>query len=458
MGPTNAPDAAHVPGDDEVAATLAPPADTEKRATPPLEDRPPPLLPPPPPPPTRRQGGKGPWVVAGAAVVVAALVVVFAAVRITSRERAAQKRGRSETAASSRERAGAAGAAGEARRPESVADLTVADLYQAVFTPEEALNTIFPKGETWPRMPQMHLGTKDPMMITTPKFWVAQSYEQLGQSSTPFENTLLMYDSEEVAREEFTAMLRGSDKDTTPMPGPAVGDESRYYQRSVPQATCPDCTPLDQYNIRFRVGPVIGRIGFVSPVSDPEAPEGLAKWAGPVVDRLHKLLDLELVAPPLPKEFAGRLPGTVGEADEIVGTVVVPVAAWVDVSDGRRAERVLANYHEAGVRDVAVRRFNLRGRPDDSLEVVLFPFEKAAAANTAVEDTRGDLLSRDFDTHDAGDTGNNAFFAVAEFAELQFARGEDVGDVSCFAEFAERVENCEDAVVDMAEAWYRRLG
>ncbi len=455
MGPIYAPDGAHVPGDDEVAATLAPPVD-ETPAVPLSEDQPARLpSPPPPPAPTRRPGGKGPWMVAGAAILVAAVVVVFAAVRITSKERARGTKPKNSAPVPSRERAGTTR---EVRHPKSVADITVADLYEAVFTPEEALDTVFPKGETWPRMPQMHLGTKDPRMTTTPKFWVAQSYEQLGQTGTPFENTLLMYESERVAREEFSAMLGGSDKDTTPMQGPAVGDETRYYQRSVPQATCPDCTPFDQYNIRFRVGPVIGRVGFVSPFADPQAPEGLAKWAGPVVDRLHKLLDLDLVAPRLPNGFAGRLPGTVGEADEIVGTVVVPVEAWIDVSDGPQAERVLANYHEAGVKDVAVRRFNLRGRPDDSLEVVLFPFEKAAAANKAVEDTRGDLLSRDFDTYDAGNTGDNAFFAVAEFAELQFARGPDMGDVSCFAEFAERAENCEGAVVDMAEAWYRRLG
>lgn len=460
MGPPNATDGAHVPGDDEVAATLAPPAspaETEAPAVPPLAERPPPpLLPPQPSPPARRRGGKRPWVVAGAAILVAAVAVVFGAVAITSKERVTANKVGNRAAAPSRERAGKAEAA---RHPKSVSELTVADLYQAVFTPEEALNTIFPKGETWPRMPQMHKGTKDPRMITTPTFWVAQAYEQLGQSDTPFENTLLMYESEQVATEEFTAMLASSDKDTTPMEGPDVGDEARYFQREIPQTTCKDCTPYDQYNIRFRVGPVIGRIGFVSPFGDPQAPEGLAKWAGPVVDRLHNLLDLKLVAPPLPGEFAGRMPeATMSTGGETVGTLVVPVEAWIDVSNGKRAKATLGNYHEAGVKDVAVRRFNMKDRPEESLEAVFFPFDSAAAANRAVEDTRKDLTGREFDTRKAGDTGKHSFFAVADFAELQFASGRDLGDVTCLAEFKDKAENCEAAVLEMAEAWYRQLG
>jgi len=316
------------------------------------------------------------------------------------------------------------------------------------------LEALGPQGdEWWPSLPEFNVGFDPaPTAVVGERFWVVQSYEQVGASEDgSVQTTLILFDDETSATEGFDTISDASDGDSTTLDGPAVADQWRYFSRSTDEG------PYET-TLRFRAGPIVGRITVFSERGQAE-PQTLAGYFAPVAERIDDLLGGRLSAAPLPQDMAGRMPSeSAGETvGPTFGSAVIPAESWALADLTSDPQAVRGRLRELGATELGLRRYGLQADPDHIVEIVLFPMADEEAAETWVRefiDAAGGegALS-------AGDTGGLSAFTSYDGSayELQFAKGRFVGDVICFAPFGETSASCEEPVRSLAERWYAEL-
>jgi hypothetical protein len=337
--------------------------------------------------------------------------------------------------------AGATPAAPSAVQPSA---LTPEDVLAATLRPGD-VHRFLPHGASWWSMlPEFNDGGFDP--APGKRFWVVQSYELVagGRVAGPhIQAPLTLYATEADAARDFAAMAKTKDASGTPASGPGVGDESRYLTR-------PADDKLIEAALRFRVGPVLGRVSVFD--SRPSATASLARYAAPVVARVRALLAGTLKGTAIPADLARRLPPTFADLP-VAGSAVVPAEDWAVVDDSGQPEKVRALLRRNGAGSLAFRRYDVGSSDGQVIEVTLFPFASGKAATTWAHRFLAEVGDGGLDP---GRTGPLSAFTSngGKFYELQFAEGRFVADISCFAPFGETSRACEWRVRTLGQLWY----
>ena len=338
---------------------------------------------------------------------------------------------------------------------------TIEGLYAAMLGPDD-IEALLPRPESWwPNFPEFNVGfDPTPSGIEGEQFWVAQSYEHVTRTANErLQATLILFDTEQSAEEGLAAITSINDEDSETLKGPSVGDESRYFTREG-DASDPEGPPPLETTLRFRVGPVVGRISFLSG-DEFQEPEYMAEFFTQIEDDIEAFIEGTLEPARLPGWMSELMPSD--DAVEsagvgpVFGTATVPLESWALVDSTGDPNAVRDRLEELGATTLGLRRYGVSGEADLVVETVLLRMaDEDAAASWAQEFVDG---SPEEFALDPGDTGRVSAFTSNEgtFYELQFARGDVVGDVSCFAPFGETSDACEEPVRVLAEAWYAEL-
>jgi hypothetical protein len=336
---------------------------------------------------------------------------------------------------------------------DSEKDPTLEDLLAAAVSRED-VQELFPEPESWwPSLPEFNVGFDPaPSPIAGERFWVAQSYQQVGQPSNgTVQSALILFEDEAAAVKGFRDLIDINDEGGTAVDGPSVADEWRYFTRSTEEH------PYET-TLRFREGLVVGRITVFSERRHEEA-DTLAKYAAPGVERIDELLEGSPVAAALPEGVAELMPsdGAAEAVGPIFASAVVPPESWALVDLSGDPEGVRDRLVELGATELGLRRYGVKADSDQIVEVTLFPLENKKASESWVQEFIAALVPDE--TMDAGDTGDLSGFTSYDGStyELQFAKGSVVGDVVCFAPFGETSSACEEPVRKLAELWYSEL-
>ncbi len=319
----------------------------------------------------------------------------------------------------------------------------------AVALSRSEVTSLLPGGaDWWPELPQFNPGDFD---TSAPglRFWTVQSYHLVKRGKaldSRLDTTVSLYRSPALASATFAALRRtGADSSAKLIPGPRLGDEVRYFTRKK--------NDLVETTVRFRVGPVSGRISALD--VRLWKTEDLARYAAPVLARVESLLAGDLEAAALPAATARLLPPP-SSSRSIVASATIPAEAWAVIDTSGKPLRVRDFLRGNGAGTLGFRRYRLAASPDHVAEVTLFAFTSSRAAEKWVRSFVHDLPKRRLDP---GATGALSGFADMGdgFYELQFTRGRFAGDVSCFAPFGKTTQACVSSARQLAEAWYRLL-
>lgn len=341
----------------------------------------------------------------------------------------------------------------------SSSEITPEDLLAAALSPAD-IEALFDEPESWwPFFPEFNVGF-NPLASeeeSEASLFVAQRYGRVaGPDEGEVQTALSLYDDEAAAEEGFRDATEINDEGSKEVEGPAIADQRRYFTR---KAEDDSGTPPFEATVRFRVGRVMGRLTVFSE-RDYESPETLAEYAEPMVGRIQELLEGSFSADPIPKDISELLPSesAAEPAGEIFGSAVRPAQSWAIFDTSGDPEEVLDKLQGFGASELGLRRYGLEADESNVIEVVLFPMEDEDGAQDWVREFSGAV--EDAGTLDAGDTGEYSAFSSFDetIYELQFAKGRFAADVSCFAPFEEKPSSaCEEAVRDLAEAWYEEL-
>lgn len=333
-----------------------------------------------------------------------------------------------------------------------VTEITPEDLLAATLRPADVQQLFSRPERWWPEFPEFIVGIGAAADGPMPgeRFFVGQNYQQVDDpDETMVRSTLILFEDEATAAAGFAMLRTTEDADGSTVPGPAVGDQFRYFTRSTEEFPA-------ETTLRFRTGPVVGRVTQYSQ-ADFAAPDAVARYAGAVIARIGPLLDGALMATPLPAAMAGWLPpsgaSTVGPE---IGSAVAPAESWALIDSADDPMSVRERLHRYGATELGYRRYRLSADPNQVVDLTLFPFRNSQSAAAWV---------REFvDTDDGsvrldpGRTGELSVYAVYEDSyEIQFAKGRLAADVSCSAPFGEVSAACEPAVRQMAEMWFEVL-
>src|SRR3990172_4738201 len=170
-------------------------------------------------------------------------------------------------------------------------ELTLEGLLAATLSPDD-IRELLPQPEAWwPSFPEFNVGFDPaPSEIEGERFWVVQNYQRVGGAANEqVQTTLILFDSELAAGEGLTAIAEANDQNGKTVEGPTVGDESRYFTRETSDEEDSTAPPPFETTLRFRVGPVVGRISIFSDQTYEE-PESMARYFAPVEERIHAFL------------------------------------------------------------------------------------------------------------------------------------------------------------------------
>lgn len=337
------------------------------------------------------------------------------------------------------------------------ADLTPDDLL-AVLDPEAVAGTFVQPETWWPAFPAFNVGFEPaPRPVDGDRFFVVQGYQQVGAlANSQIETTLVLFESVAKAKSGFSAMAEMDAEGSTVVSGPAVGDQSRYFQHKATKEELDQGVLPYKATLRFRVGPLVGRVSVLNELGF-ERTDTLAAYFAPIRRRAEALLAGELQPRSLPASVAALLPEPSGKVGPVLGSAAVPPQSWALVDTSGDPEAVLASLTESGVTELGLRRYGLQGESDLVVEVTVYEMKDARAAQKWVSGFVQE--AKEMGTLDPGATGDVAAYTSygGEFYELQFAAGPVVGDVVCFAPFGVTTDACEAPVRAFAERWYQEL-
>lgn len=338
------------------------------------------------------------------------------------------------------------------------AELAPNDLL-AVLNPDDVKAAFIEPETWWPMLPEFNVGFEPaPEPIEGDRFWVTQSYEQVGALSRGrVETTLILFGDEAAAQAGFAAMRAIDGAARTVTAGPTAGDESRYFTHEATADELDEGALPYETMLRYRVGPLVGRISVFTELGYEQV-ETLASYFAPIERRAKALLAGDLTAEDLPEAIAALLPAAAASpVGSVFGSAVRLAEAWALVDTSRDPEAVLEALHSSGVARLGLRRYGLEGEPDLVVEATVYQMNTAADAAAWVRQFV--QTAEDVGTLDAGATGDLSAYTSygGEFYELQFAKGPVVGDVVCFAPFGETTAACEEPLRTFAERWYEEL-
>ncbi|MBI4278715.1 MAG: hypothetical protein HY660_09685 [Armatimonadetes bacterium] len=349
--------------------------------------------------------------------------------------------------------AGLSGAAQSTTVP--LSRITPEDLLAAGLTRADLKSLGADPDKWWPEFPQFNVGIGGPILPGM-RFYVTQTFRQVGDPARRrIEVALSLYGDTRAAGRAFPAYADHpqADKGTTTVVGPSTGDESRYFTRTTNDG-------LRVTSVRFRTGPVIGRIAVLSQ-SEYEQGATLARYAEPVVQRIRALLRGQLKAPALPAARARLLPpaATASGVGPVLGAAAVPMEAWAVEAGGDDALKTLALLRQIGATDSVMRRYGLRAAVGHIVEAAVFQVKDTASGAAWVDDTVRAGKESKGRFFAAGKTGKHATFLQWPNGtyEIQFAKGHVVGDVICKAPFGKTSSVCEAAVRQLGERWFAAL-
>ncbi|HXF83639.1 MAG TPA: hypothetical protein VNN19_12890 [bacterium] len=306
----------------------------------------------------------------------------------------------------------------------------------------------------WPAFPQFNVGVGD--RAPGLRFYVVQPFARVGgQQPGRAEFTLLLYDGPAAAATDFRRRLaEQNDAGGIPTNGPALGERVRYFRRQSSQfPTLPYET-----TVRAQARQFVLRVTVFSPAAY-ETTQTLARQAAVVLERALALASGQLRASAIPKDIADLLPPAAAAArvGPVLGTAVVPIEAWAVADTSGTPPATRARLRRDGVGALGFRRYGLAADRSQVVETTLFAFASSEAAAAWVRTFRREASREGM--LEPGAVGPEAAFTAygGGFYELQFAAGRFVGDVSCFAPFADTSPACEQAVRSLAEAWYAVL-
>ncbi len=344
--------------------------------------------------------------------------------------------------------------------PASENEPTIEGLYAAMLGADDIEEVLSGTGPWWPAFPEFNLGF-DPTPSGTEgeEFWVGQTFQTVGGDRTEMvQATLILFEDEDAAESGLDDISSDNDGGSDTVRGPAVGDDSRYFTRESDSEET-GLPPLET-TLRFRLGPVVGRVTFLSE-GEFGAPRDMAALFDSIEGDIEAFLDGTLDPATLPGWVEDLLPSEDAAegagAGTVLGTATIPIESWALADDSGDPIAVRDLLEELGAKTLALRRYGLDGEPDLAIEVTLFRLgdEDAAAAWAGgfVDGITGDAAL------DPGETGRVSAFTSYDgtFYELQFAKGAITGDVVCFAPFGETSDACEEPVRALAEAWYEEL-
>lgn len=291
----------------------------------------------------------------------------------------------------------------------------------------------------WPSFPQFNAGIGDraPGM----RFYVVQpmaSVDAAGRIADRIDATVLLYDNPAAAMRDFTGrLLAGNDKGVELVDGPPVADRSRYFTRTSDRYSEPVALP-NEATVRFVVGPFVARVSvFKGSEHGSEKPEVLALYARVVAARARQLLAGGLKATPLPGRLEALMPPqpAASAVGRVLGSAVLPPESWALEDTSGDPVKTLAALKRGGVDTLGFRRYALAAESNHVIEVTLFVF---ARPEHAAQWQRG--FMRDATANkwlNPGKTGTISGFTVKKngIYELEFARGQIVGDVFCESPF-----------------------
>ena len=339
-------------------------------------------------------------------------------------------------------------------------ELTPEDLLAASLSPDDVA-TLFPQPNSWwAFFPEFNVGFNPASSgpVAGSRFYVVQNYQEVsGVSDGQVQTTLNLFQDETSAADWFRASADSNDKGGVSVEGPAVGDEWRYFHRNKSDADGPSTAPQFESTLRFRAHLIVGRVSVFSSSGYEEA-ANLADYAAPVVKRIGALIDGSLRASPPPERIARLMPSESAARDigPIFGSSVAPAESWALIDLTGDPWGVRDQLRNLGATELGFRRYGLAADPDQVIEITLFPLEDSKAAAKWVQGFIDQAHEGALRPANTGDLSAFTSYDGSTY-ELQFAKGRVVGDVTCFAPFADTAATCEAPVKALAEQWYAEL-
>jgi hypothetical protein len=222
-----------------------------------------------------------------------------------------------------------------------ISTLTPEDLLSATLTPVE-MKWLAPFAEDWwPKFPEFNQGFD---LYPGERFYIVQNYEQFSDvTDASLQAPLTLCVDAKSAKALYRSKAVSDAKGGIILPGPAVGDESRY-------SAALDRNKRYSTTLRYRVGEVVGRVSIYSNLGY-QKPEVLARYAEPMVQRIRQLLVGRLKSAQIPQHIAALAPSEL--ADKTVGPVagfaIVPAKAWAKVDTLGQPLKVLDTLEKNGV-------------------------------------------------------------------------------------------------------------
>lgn len=332
--------------------------------------------------------------------------------------------------------------------PRPVSEITPDDLISATLRASDLAQIVPDAQNWWPKFPEFIRSAAPP---PGERFFVAQNYAQpSGVQKLEVRSGLILFDDAAAAKAGLAGIRTTDDADGAIVDGPSVGDESYFFTRITDEAEF-------ETTVRFRTGPVIGRIsGFSQTEFRP--PTEISAFAPPVLNHVAAVMDGTLKASPLSPEQTAWLPPLSASANvgPILGSAAVPAEAWALIDTEDNAGSTLERLHRLGATQLLYREYELAGHPGHSVDVTVFPFNDEAAAIAWAKEFDDSIQADQRLT--AGQIGQHgAFVTSGELYEIQFASSRFAVDLSCFAVGVDLSTDCEPMLRDFAEKWYAAM-
>lgn len=335
------------------------------------------------------------------------------------------------------------------------ADLTPEGLLAAALPAHEAATLLPAPADWWPQLPEFYGGTLNANALPGERFYVVQGYARPGDPERSKAVTALtLLESERAAQLGLRQLAADAPRGAVRVLGPVVGDERRYFVRTLRNG-------LHQTTLRFREGPVLARVSITDP-SPASRLSHVAAVARALDARIRAALHGGITPPALPTDWAALMPpaDAAPGVGPLLGTALVPVESWALIDDSAPPMVTRDRLAQGGAAEVCLQRLAVNGLPGHAVEAVLWRFATPRAAQAWVAiyagQTRRERLP--FPGGSLGSPFAAGFNEETQLYEVQFARGCCAASVSGFAPFADRVDpRCADAVRGLAVAWFQAL-
>ena len=325
------------------------------------------------------------------------------------------------------------------------------DLLAAVPALADVPGVVAIPADYWPEFPQCYPAAGDPDARPGERLYVAQSFLKFNdQDHSRLEVTVRLFNTPKQAHRAFVDGASREVQEATVLKGPRLGDERRYFSVSARSG---------QTTMRYRVGPMMGRVTLLSPGAPP-ALDAVTKFGAALTAKLQEVLDGKLAAPNLPADFAQLMPpaAVATEVGPVLLSVVVPLESFALPSADMKPVAVRDMLKAGGVTNLYFRIYGVSALPGQFLAATAFRFTDPQVASDWLwtfirsEAAHGPV-------YDPGDTGILHAFTRVEDGniELQFAKGRLVGDVSGVAPWAGLNPKLQPLVRKTAELWWHAV-